>query len=236
MDRKALCDISRKKRVFIYVEEIGNIAKACRVVNSKSCSQNPKLRLSKKIGGKILYLRKNYHFDPAQIVWSLERYFGMKVSTAVGYNVLLRNGSNKLPGGVRKCSVKDFKRYEKKVPGHRVQVDVKFLTFYKDSKKIRCFQYTAIDDVTRAQALKIYERHMQANGKISLIAYEIYFPHVFIQSRPTMVRNFKPNFIDIAKILVFATFISNQHNPISTAKLNDPTGLISRIFGSWSIR
>ncbi|NQX75125.1 MAG: IS481 family transposase, partial [Epibacterium sp.] len=30
MDRKALSDIARKKRVFAYAEEIGNIAKACR--------------------------------------------------------------------------------------------------------------------------------------------------------------------------------------------------------------
>ena len=30
MDRKALSDISRKKRVFAYAAEIGNIAKACR--------------------------------------------------------------------------------------------------------------------------------------------------------------------------------------------------------------
>ena len=55
-------------------------------------------------------------------------------------------------------------RYEKQVPGHHVKVDVKFLEL-KDQKgrKLRRYQYTAIDDATRARALKVYERHNQAN-------------------------------------------------------------------------
>ncbi len=141
MDRKPLSDIARKKRVFAYAEEVGNIAKACRyfgisretfydwkkrqalqgdagLVNSKPCPQNPKLRVPQHIEEKILYLRKNHHFGPARIAWSLERYFDMKVSTTGVYHVLRRNGLNRLPNGTRKRSVKDFKRYEKQVPGH----------------------------------------------------------------------------------------------------------------------
>ena len=42
------------------------------------------------------------------------------------------------------------KRYQKQVPGHHIQVDVKFLTFIgKRGEKVRRFQYTAIDDATR---------------------------------------------------------------------------------------
>ncbi|GHA62294.1 hypothetical protein GCM10008927_29680 [Amylibacter ulvae] len=51
------------------------------------------------------------------------------------------------------------------IGGHHIQVDVKFLTFKgKTGKKVRRFQYTAIDDATRVRALKIYERHTQANA------------------------------------------------------------------------
>lgn len=187
MDQRALSDIARKKRVFAYAEKIGNIAKACRyfgisretfyewrrrystkgdqgLVNSKPCPENPALRVPKNIEEKILYLRKNYHFGPERISWSLERYFDMKVSTSGVYQVLKRHGLNKLPRGTPKRSVKDFKRYEKQVPGHRIQVDVKFLTFYKDGQKIKRFQYTAIDDATRARALRVYDRHTQANA------------------------------------------------------------------------
>ena len=48
---------------------------------------------------------------------------------------------------------------------YQIQVDVKFLTFIAEKrKKIRRFQYTAIDDATRIRALKIYARHTQANA------------------------------------------------------------------------
>ena len=51
------------------------------------------------------------------------------------------------------------------MPGHSVQVDVKFL-FFKDKlgRRIKRYQYTAIDDATRIRALKIYTRHNQANA------------------------------------------------------------------------
>ncbi len=57
------------------------------------------------------------------------------------------------------------KRYNKQVPGHHIQMDVKFLTFIgKRGEKIRRFQYTAIDDATRVRALKVYDKHTQANA------------------------------------------------------------------------
>jgi transposase InsO family protein len=57
------------------------------------------------------------------------------------------------------------KRYNKQVPGHHIQMDVKFLTFTgKCGEKIRRFQYTAIDDATRVRALKVYDKHTQANA------------------------------------------------------------------------
>jgi transposase InsO family protein len=57
------------------------------------------------------------------------------------------------------------KRYNKQVPGHHIQMDVKFLTFAGErGEKIRRFQYTAIDDATRVRALKVYDKHTQANA------------------------------------------------------------------------
>ena len=192
MNKQALSDITRKKRVFSHAEQSGNVSKTCRyfgisretfydwkrryaakgdagLVNSKPCPENPKLRFPKEIEQKILYLRKNYHFGPERIAWSMQRYFGMKVSAVGVYRVLKRNGLNRLPKNKRTRSVRSFKRYEKQVPGHRVQVDVKFLTFFKKGKKVRRFQYTAIDDATRARALKVYDRHTKKMPSISSI-------------------------------------------------------------------
>lgn len=48
------------------------------------------------------------------------------------------------------------------MPGHRIQIDVKFLFFTdKSSRQVKRFQYTAIDDASRARALKIYPEHNQ---------------------------------------------------------------------------
>lgn len=56
-------------------------------------------------------------------------------------------------------------RYEKQVPGHHVQVDVKFLHLEdSEGRKVRRFQYTAIDDATRIRALRVYDKHTQANA------------------------------------------------------------------------
>ena len=54
------------------------------------------------------------------------------------------------------------RRYNKQVPGHPIQIDVKFLTFNgNDGAKLKRYQYTAIDDATRIRALQIYDRHTQ---------------------------------------------------------------------------
>lgn len=49
-----------------------------------------------------------------------------------------------------------WQRYEKPQPGHRLQLDVKFLERIAGSTKRR-YQFTAIDDCTRIRVLKIYD-------------------------------------------------------------------------------
>lgn len=63
------------------------------------------------------------------------------------------------------------KRYQKYVPGHHLQMDVKFLTFKgKQGEKLRRFQYRAIDYATRVRVLKVYQKHTQANAPTRDIA------------------------------------------------------------------
>jgi transposase InsO family protein len=57
------------------------------------------------------------------------------------------------------------KRYNKQVPVHHIQMDVKFLNFTgKRGEKIRRFQYAAIVDATCVRALKVYDKHTQTNA------------------------------------------------------------------------
>ena len=182
---KAQRDIAKKIRVLQHAQEAKNISKTCRyfgisrqcfydwqkayhqygekgLINSKPCPENPALRVPPDIEEKILYLRKTYHFGQLRISWFLERYHNIKVSAGGVHGVLKRNGLNRLPRNTKTRTIQTH-RYQKQVPGHRVQIDVKFLTpLAFQGKRIRRFQYTAIDDATRIRALKIYSRRTPA--------------------------------------------------------------------------
>ena len=146
-----------------------------RLVNSKPCPQNLKLRTPAVIEDKIIYLRQHYHFGQLRISWYLWRYHQIKISAAGVYHVLKRHGMNRLPQNQRKRSILIPQRYEKQVPGHHVQVDVKFL-FFKDQngKQVKRYQYTAIDVDLKAklaewEAFYNYARpHAAMNGKTPL--------------------------------------------------------------------
>ena len=185
MTVKANREIKRKLRVFNYAARVKNISKVCRhfgisrqtyyswkakfekdgesgLINNKPCPENPKMRVPREIEEKIVYLRTTYHLGPERIYLFICRYHPeMKVSESSVYRALRRHGLNRLPRNAKRRTVLTH-RYEKQVPGHHIQVDVKFLTFKTlEGKPIKRFQYTAIDDATRIRALQIYERHNQ---------------------------------------------------------------------------
>ena len=180
-------EIQRKLRILRYAEEIGHVAKACRyfgigrssfyrwrqayaergeagLVNAPPIPKWHANRTSPEREEKVIYLRRKYHLGPMRIVWYLERYHDIRISDSTVSRILRRHGLNRLPRGTRTRKV-HTKRYQKQVPGHHIQMDVKFLTFKgKQGEKVRRFQYTAIDDATRVRALKVYEKHTQANA------------------------------------------------------------------------
>jgi transposase InsO family protein len=113
-----------------------------------------------EIWEKTLYLRRYYHFGPARIQMYLHRYHGITISKTGIWRLLKRAGVNRLPTSMRYRRREDrFRRYEKPLPGHQLQVDVKFLEPLAGRK--RYYQYTAIDDCTRLRVLRIYERNTQ---------------------------------------------------------------------------
>ena len=196
MERKAGHDIARKLKVLNHAKEHGNISKTCRyyricretfytwrrsfesggnnaLINNKPCPGNHQLRVLSAIEGYIVYWRSTYHFSPDMIVWHLPRYHDIKVSRNGCYQVLKRNKLNRLPDNIKKRSRYKFMRFDKKVPGYHVQVDVNFFSYKdEDVQRIKRFQYPAIDDCTRISALKIYEHHNQTSS-IDFINYVV---------------------------------------------------------------
>jgi transposase InsO family protein len=116
---------------------------------------------SSEIVGKIIYLRQHYHFGPHKISMYLKRYHDIAISPSGVWRILKRLELNRLPSSQRyKRHTQRWKRYEKPLPGHRVQIDVKFIEPIAGSRK-KHYQYTAIDDCTRVRVLRIYPRNDQ---------------------------------------------------------------------------
>jgi len=107
--------------------------------------------------GKILYLRQSYHFGPGKIAMYLKRYHDVSISASGIWRILKRLELNRLPASQRyKRLDKRWQRYEKQLPGHQVQIDVKFIEPLKGALRKKHYQFTAIDDCTRLRVLRIY--------------------------------------------------------------------------------
>lgn len=111
-----------------------------------------------EVVSKILYLRQRYHFGPGKIADYLRRFHGVAVACSSVHRILGRHGMNRLPANQKhRPHATRWQRYEKPQPGHRLQLDVKFLERIAGTRT-RLYQFTAIDDCTRIRVLKVYDR------------------------------------------------------------------------------
>ena len=101
--------------------------------------------------------RQHYHFGPGKIADYLKRFHGVSIACASVHRVLSRHGMNRLPANQKyRRHAHRWTRDEKAQPGHRLQVDVKFLERIAGTRR-RFYQFTAIDDCTRIRVLKVFD-------------------------------------------------------------------------------
>ena len=142
-------------RRFLEYGEDGLLDRSRRPIHSPRATRQ-------EVVGKIIYLRQNYHFGPWKISMYLHRYHDICISKSGVWRILKKLEMNRLPTNQRyKRHATRWRRYEKPLPGHRVQVDVKFLDRIPGISRRRYYQYTAIDDCARLRIIKIYERNNQ---------------------------------------------------------------------------
>jgi transposase InsO family protein len=174
-------EVRRRLAIIRHVEEVtGNVALTCRyfgisrqayytwyrryeadgVDGLRDRSKRPLVSpraTHVEVVGKIIYLRQHYHFGPARIAMYLRRYHDVTISNSGVWRILKRLELNRLPASQRyQRHDRRWKRYEKQLPGHRVQIDVKFIEPLPGSRKRKYYQFTAIDDCTRLRVLRIY--------------------------------------------------------------------------------
>jgi transposase InsO family protein len=189
-------EVRRRLAIIRHVEEVtGNVALTCRyygisrqayyvwyrryqangVQGLRDRSKRPLVspRATRvEVVGKIIYLRQHYHFGPAKIAMYLKRYHQVQISSSGVWRILKRLELNRLPASQRyKHHDRRWKRYEKPLPGHRVQVDVKFIQPLPGAPKTKkYYQFTAIDDCTRLRVLRIYPQ-LNQNSAIQFLDY-----------------------------------------------------------------
>jgi len=90
----------------------------------------------------------------------LKRYHEVQISSSGVWRILKRLELNRLPASQRyKRHDRRWKRYEKPLPGHRIQLDVKFIQPLPGAPRAKkYYQFTAIDDCTRLRVLRIYPK------------------------------------------------------------------------------
>jgi transposase InsO family protein len=187
--------VRRKMVILEYAQLSGNTSKVCRehavprssfyqwkkavtlkghfgLYRKKPIAHRHPRQITPAVVEQILQLRDTCHLGPQRIAWYLERYHAIRISCSSVYRTLVRHGISCLPKNVGRRAIQT-RRYAKQVPGHHIQVDVKFVMLkVSDGTTVRRFQYTAVDDATRVRALKIYRRHNQQNA-IDFIDYVI---------------------------------------------------------------
>jgi hypothetical protein len=90
----------------------------------------------------------------------LKRYHDLQLSNSGVWRILKRVELNRLPASQRhQRHDRRWKRDSRPLPGHRVQLDVKFIQPLPGTPKAKKNdQFTAIDDCTRLRVLRIYPK------------------------------------------------------------------------------
>ena len=134
----------------------------------------PTLKITEQIQARIMEIRKERNIGVRRIQSELKRLFDFKLSMASIHKVLRRNNASALRH-VRRIAHK--KRYERPIPGDRIQMDVIQIGS-------GLYQYTAIDDCTRHRVLRLYSRKTAANTLdfIEQVMEDLPFPIQRIQT------------------------------------------------------
>lgn len=136
---------------------------------SRRPQTSPNIKVTPEIEAQITALRSDRKLGCKRIASEMLRLHDVSVSAPTVQKILNRNGMRELPNRVRKR--KYPKRYNRPIPGDRVQMDVCKIApgFY---------HYAAIDDCSRYKVVGLYPRRTAANTTefLERVVEEMPFP------------------------------------------------------------
>ena len=123
------------------------------VSQSRKPHHSPTAKIGKDEEKIILELRKGRNLGARRIQNELKRHHDLSLSLATIHKVLTRV---KAPSIIKNRKKANYIRYERPIPGDRVQMD---------TCKIgpRLYQFTAVDDCTRYKVVRLYRSRAASN-------------------------------------------------------------------------
>ena len=110
---------------------------------------------AQEVVSKILYLRQTYHFGAGRIADYLKRFHEISIARSSVHRLLGKHGMGRLPANQKHRPHKQrWTRYEKPQPGHRLQLDVKFLERIPQTRFASGRTITITTDRTGASTVK----------------------------------------------------------------------------------
>jgi len=142
--------------------------------HSKRPHSSPNIKITRHFEQLILSMRKERNLGARRLQTELHRLHEIRLSITTIHKVLTTNAVKNIVKLKRK---KKYKRYQRLIPGDRVQIDT-----CKIAPGI--YQYTAVDDCTRFRVLDIFKRRSAASTLLFLdkMIEEFPFPIQRIQS------------------------------------------------------
>ncbi|WAW10400.1 IS481 family transposase [Oxalobacter vibrioformis] len=144
------------------------------VSQSRRPKNSPAQKVSPQAEEIILEIRRSRNLGARRIQAEIMRLHDLSLSLATIHKILIRNQVKPVLKIRKKAG---FIRYERPIPGDRVQMDT-----CKIASGL--FQYTAIDDCTRYRVLRLYSRRTAANTLdfIEHVVDEMPFPVQRVQT------------------------------------------------------
>jgi transposase len=142
---------------------------------SRKPQRSPNTKVDSSIEKMILDYRNKRKLGARRLQIELQRNEGVKLSLATVHKVLKRNNCKPLSG--KRVKERKLIRYSRPVPGERIQMDT-----CKIAASV--YQFTAIDDCTRFQVVKIYPRRTASNTQdfLEKVMEEMPFPIQRVQT------------------------------------------------------
>src|SRR5690242_18541389 len=139
------CGIPRST-LYRWIKRVKAEGKSCLAGRSRRPKTLAKQKMTPELVALIKSIRQEFNFGPQRINLHLSRIHNIEISSPTIWRVLKNNN---VPNIKKYRKHSDIIRYNRPIPGDRVQVDV---------TKIgpNCYQFTAIDDCTRFRTLRLY--------------------------------------------------------------------------------